>query len=103
MNNKRHSFNVFNLISVLFLAAALLSACGGFNFQAQALPSEDGGIGISGGVDPVDPMQPESAQTGPTGQPIAATGIILLLVGFGVLVLILLLLARRNTPNQNSA
>jgi hypothetical protein len=103
MMNKSHNFKVFNGVTVLFLAALLLTACGGFNFQAQAVPDEEGGVGITGGVDPVvpvDPAVPVALEAGttdpaPTGQSITPITILLLLVGFGFLALILVLIARR--------
>ena len=100
MINKRHNSKVFNLITVLFLAALFLTACQGFSFQAQAAPAEGGGVGVSGGVAPV---LPGGAATNPgtTSQLIYPTTIILLLAGFAVLVVILLLLVRR--PSTASA
>lgn len=93
MINKLHNFKVFNVLTIFFLTAFLLTSCGGFSFQAQAAPADDGGVGITGGVDPILPG--DSAQPAPAGQMTTPTTIILLLVGFGVLVLILLLLVRR--------
>jgi hypothetical protein len=97
MNHKLHTYKVFNVITLFFLATLLLSACGGFSFQAQAAPSQDGGVGITGGVDPIlpaDPAQP-AQPAAPAGQTMNPTTVILLLAGFGVLVLILVLLVLR--------
>jgi hypothetical protein len=105
MINKSHNFKVFNLITVFFLATLLLTACGGFNFQAQAVPDDEGGVGITGGLDPVAPVvpaAPEEATTDPatTSQSITPMIIILLLAGFGVFALILVLLVRRPSSNE---
>jgi hypothetical protein len=99
MIHKIHNFKIFNVLTLFFLATLLLSACGGFSFQAQAAPSEDGGVGITGGVDPILPADP--AQPATASETINPTTIILLLAGFGVLVLILLLLVRR--PSTTSS
>jgi hypothetical protein len=103
MINKRYNIKVFSMLTVFFLAALLLSACGGFNFQAQAVPDEEGGVGITGGVDPIAPVDPaapvvpEAVTTEPAApeQSMSLIVIILLLAGFGFLALILILIARR--------
>ena len=100
MNIEKRNFKMFNIITIVVLVAVLLTAVGGILIQRQALPSKDGGMGISRGA---DPMQPKSAQTGPTGKLVINTGIILLMVGFGVIVLILILLVRRNLLYRNSS
>ena len=53
-------------------------------------PPLGGGMGMRTGN---NLMQPESTQTSPTGELVLNTGIILLLIGFGVIVLVLV---RRN-------
>ena len=98
MNIEQRHFRVFNIISVLVLATILLTACGGLTFQRQALPSKDGGIDITRDGRSI---QPESAQTGPTGNLAMIIGIFLLTVGFGVLMLILMLLIGRNLLRPN--
>lgn len=100
MNIEKRNFKMFNIITIVVLVAVLLTAVGGILIQRQALPSKDGGMGIGRGA---DPMQPKSAQTGPTGKLVINTGIILLMVGFGVIVLILILLVRRNLLYRNSS
>jgi hypothetical protein len=87
MNIEKRNIKWFNIIIIIVLAAILLTAFGGFIMQRQTMPLRDGGMGINRGVNPM--MQPESAQTGPTGRLVMSTGIPLLLVGFGVLVLML--------------
>jgi len=84
MNIEKRNFKMFNVITLVVLAAILLTAFGGFMMQRQLMPARDGGMGRS-----TNPMQPESAQTGPTGQLVMSTGILLLLVGSGVLVVML--------------
>lgn len=103
MLNKRYNFKIFNLLTVFFLAALLLTACGGFNFQAQAVPDEEGGVGITGGVDPIVPADPavpvapeaNTTESAAPDQSMSLIVIILLLAGFGFLALILVLIARR--------
>ena len=84
MNIEKRNIKMFNIIAIVVLVAILLTAFGGFMMQRQIMPSRDGGMGRS-----TNPMQPESAQTGPTGRLVMSTGILLLLIGFGVLVVML--------------
>lgn len=86
MNIEKRNINMFTIIIIVVLAAILLTAVGGIFIQRQAMPSRDGGIGMGRGINAI---QPESAQTGPTGKLVMSTGIILLLVGLGVLVVLL--------------
>jgi hypothetical protein len=92
MNTEKRNRKLFNIVSIVFLAAILLTAVGGILLQRQGLPSNVGGMRISRGADPF--IRLESTQTGPTGALAMSMGIILLLVGFGILVAILLI--RRN-------
>ena len=92
MNIEKRHQKMFNIVSIVVLAAILLTAVGGIILQRMGLPSEVGGLRISRGTDPF--LRPESTQTGPTGTLAMSMGIILLLVGFGILVAILLI--RRN-------
>jgi hypothetical protein len=87
---------MFNIITVVVLAAVLLTAFGGFMMQRQIIPARDSGMGMGRST---NPMQPESAQTGPTGRLVMSTGILLLLIGFGVL--IVMLWAWRNSVHRN--
>jgi hypothetical protein len=87
---------VFDVISIVVLAALLLTATGGILLQWQNLLSMDGGMRSSGAESLV---QPESTRTSPTGNMVVTTGIILLLMGFGVIVL--MLLVRRNWLGHN--
>jgi hypothetical protein len=97
MNTEKRNQKLFNLVSIVFLAAILLTAVGGIILQRQGLPSKVGGMPISRGADPF--LRPESTQTGPTGMLAMRMGIILLLAGFGILVAILLI--RRNLLLRN--
>jgi hypothetical protein len=87
MNVEKRNTKLFSIITLVILAAILLTAFGGFMMQRQTMPLRDNGMGINRGANPM--MQPESAQTGPTGRLVMSTGILLLLVGFGVLVVML--------------
>jgi hypothetical protein len=97
MNIEKRNAKMFNIISIVVLAAILLTAVGGIILQRQGLPSKVGGLRISRGADPF--LRPESTQTSPTGTLAMSIGIILLLVGFGILVAILLI--RRNLLLRN--
>ena len=91
MNIEKSNLKMFNTITIIVLVAVLLTIVGGIILQRQALPAMDGDtpIGRSGNL-----WQPESSQTSPTGKLVLNTGIILLIVGFGIL--LALLLIRRN-------
>jgi hypothetical protein len=86
MNVEKRNIKMFSIITAVVLAAILLTAFGGFMMQRQTIPLSNG-MGVNKGANPM--MQPESAQTGPTGRLVMSTGVLLLLVGFGVLVLTL--------------
>lgn len=88
---------MFDVISIVVLAVLLLTAIGGILLQWQNLLSMDGGGMRSGMAESL--IQPESTQTSPTGKLVVTTGIILLLIGFGVIVL--MLLVRRNWLRHN--
>ncbi len=94
MNIEKRNVKMFNIIILVVLAAILVTAFGGFMMQHQTTSSRAAGMGISQRANPM--MQPESVQTGPTGKLVVSTGIILLLVGFGVLVV--MLWAKSNRP-----
>ena len=91
MNLEPRNTKMFNVLSIVFLAAILLTAVGGIMLQRQGLPAMVGGMDLSRGS---SPFRPESTQTGPTGTMVMNLGIILLLVGF--VILVVLLLIRRN-------
>ena len=88
MNIEKRNIKMFNIVSVVVLAAILLTAVVGIIVQSQGLPSQVGGMDLSRGANPI---RPESAQTGPTGTLVMSVGIILLLVGFVILVVLLLI------------
>ena len=87
MNIEKRNIKVFSIIAMVVLVALLLTAFGGFMIQRQTMPINNGGMGVNGGANPM--MQPESVQTGPTGKMVMSTGILLLIIGFGVLVVML--------------
>ena len=86
MNIEKRNNKMFNILALVVLAAILLTAFGGFMLQRQITPARDSGMGMGRST---NPMRPESVQTGPTGQLVMSTGILLLLIGFGVLVVML--------------
>jgi len=98
MNIEKRNKKMFDIISIVVLAAILLTAIGGILLQRQNLHSMGGGM-RNGGAESL--MQPESTQTSPTGNLVVTTGIILLLIGFGVIVL--MLLVRSNWLHHNPA
>ena len=91
MNIEKRNLKMFNILAVVVLAAVLLTAVGGLLLQRQGLHAMGRDMRISRGD---SLMQPESTQTSPTGSLVLKTGVVLLLVGFGLLVLTLL--GRRN-------
>ena len=96
MNIEKRNIKMFDVISIVVPAVLLLTAIGGILLQWQNLLSMEGGM-RSGMAESL--MQPESTQTGPTGNLVVTAGIILLLIGFGVIVL--MLLVRRNWLGHN--
>lgn len=86
MNTEKRNTTVFNILSIVFLAAILLTAVGGILLQRQGLPAMVGGMDLSRGA---SPFRPESTQTSPTGTMVMNLGIILLLVGFVILLVLL--------------
>ena len=95
MNIEKRNLKMFNVIMLIILAAILLTIIIGISIQQRTMPSMGDGMRIGKSA---NLMQPESAQTGPTGRLVLNTGIILLLIGFGMIVLILV---RRNLSPHN--
>ena len=95
MNIEKRNLKMFNVIMIVVLAAILLIIIIGISIQQQTLPSMGDGMRISR-VNNL--FQPESTQTSPTGKLALNMGIILLLIGFGMIVL---LLVRRNLLHHN--
>ncbi len=94
MTIEKRNIKNFNIIIIIILAAILVAAFGGIVMQRQTMPARDNGMGMGRST---DLLQPESAQSGPTGTLVMSVGIILLLVGFGVLVA--MVWAKRNSPH----
>ncbi|MBE0682774.1 MAG: hypothetical protein IH589_12765 [Anaerolineales bacterium] len=86
MNIDNKNLKMFNLVIIVVLAGILVTAFGGILMQRQNLPLSENGIGADRSSIPI---QPESAQSGPNGKLVLSTGIILLLVGFGFLIVTL--------------
>lgn len=80
------NLKMFNLVILVVLAGILVTAFGGILMQRQNLSLSENGIGADRSSIPI---QPESAQSGPKGKLVLSTGIILLLVGFGFLIVTL--------------
>jgi hypothetical protein len=96
MNIENRNIRTFNIITVIVLTAILLTTLGGFIIQRQNPPVKNNSMGMNGIGSGSNPMRPESAQTGPTGKLLLTTGIRLLLAGFGILVVILMVLIGNN-------
>ena len=99
MNIEKRNSKMFNIIILVVLAAMLVTVIGGIMMQRQTMPSRENGMGMGRSTNLL--LQPESAQSGPTGTLVMSVGIILLLFGFGVLVV--LLWAKRNSLHGNSS
>jgi uncharacterized membrane protein YidH (DUF202 family) len=84
MSNNKRNFKIKNVLVVLLLTAILIVAFGGVYMLQQDVPLRGDEISRN-----FNPMQFESAQTGPTGRMVMSLGTVLLLIGFGVLVLAL--------------
>lgn len=91
VNIEKRNFKTYNTIIIVVLAAILLTAFGGF-MLLQTMQSGHGNKGV--GEDNNSLMIPKSTQTSPTGRLVVSTGIVLLLVGFGIIV-VLWLFGRR--------
>ena len=96
MNIEKPNIKMFNTIFIIILVAILLTIGSGMIVQRQGLPAQVGGMNMNKG-DTL--MQPRSTQTSPTGELVLSTGIILLTVGFGLIVL--MLLVRNNWLRRN--
>ena len=97
MNIEKRNLKIFDVVAIIILAAILLTAAGGMMIQRGAHPLKGDVMSLSRGDNPM--MQAGSAQTGPTGSLVMSTGIVLLLAGFGALVV--MVWARRNYLHQN--
>jgi TRAP-type C4-dicarboxylate transport system permease small subunit len=95
MNIEKRNTKMFNILSIVFLAAMLLTIIGGIIIQRQGLSSMVGERGVVG----QNYMRPQLTQTSPTGELVVTTGIILLTIGFVMTVVILLV--RRNWLRHN--
>lgn len=87
MNIEKPNTKMFNTIFTIILAAILLTIGSGIIVQRQGLLAQVGDMGMNRGD---NLMQPRSTQTSPIGELVLSTGIILLTVGFGLIVLMLL-------------
>jgi len=96
MNIEKPNTKMFNTIFIIILVAILLTIGSGILVQRQGLPEQVGGMRMNRGD---NLMQPRSTQTSPTGELVLSTGIILLTVGFGLIVL--MLLVRNNWLRRN--
>lgn len=85
MNIEKRNFKTYNIIFIVVLAAILLTAFGGF-MLLQNMPSRHGSKGVGGDVNSL--IVPASTQTSPVGRLVVSTGIVLLLIGFGIIAVV---------------
>ena len=95
MNIEKRNTKMFNILSIVFLAAILLTIVGGVILQRLDLSPRVARMGTGDH----DFMQPGLTQTSPTGELVLTTGIILLMIGF--VITVLMLLVRRNSLHRN--
>jgi uncharacterized membrane protein YidH (DUF202 family) len=84
MSNIKRNFKMKNVFIALLLTAIMIVMFGGVYMLQQDVPLR--GDEISRNFNPIQFM---SAQTGPTGRMVMSLGTVLLLIGFGALVLAL--------------
>jgi Flp pilus assembly protein protease CpaA len=97
MKIEKRNKKMFDILSIVFLAAILLTIVGGVLLQRLGLFPRVGRMGAGDH----NFMQPQFTQTSPTGELVLTTGIILLTIGF--IFTVLLLLVRRNWLLRNPA
>lgn len=85
MNVEKPNLKAYNTVIVIALVAILLTAFGGY-LILQTMPVKTVNMGVGGSSNSM--MQPENTQTSPTGRLVMSTGIILLLIGFGIIVVV---------------
>jgi preprotein translocase subunit SecG len=98
MNSEKRNTKIFNILSIVFLAAIVLTIVGGVTMQQLDMSSR---VGEKGGGRGHNFLQPGLTQTSPTGELVLTTGIILLAIGF--VITVLMLLVRRNRLHRNPA
>jgi hypothetical protein len=85
MNIEKRNFKMYNIIIIAVLAAILLTAFGGY-MLLQTMQSMHGNKGVGGDNNSL--MIPNSTQTSPIGRLVVSTGIVLLLAGFGIILVL---------------
>lgn len=95
MKNENRNTRMFDILSIVFLTAILLTIVGGVLLQRLDLSPRVGRLGAGDH----NFMQPEFTQTSPTGELVLSTGITLLTVGF--VISVFMLLFRRNWLRHN--
>lgn len=95
MNIEKRNTKMFDILSILFLAAIVLTIVGGVVLQRLDLSPRVGRMGAGDH----NFMQPGLTQTSPTGELVLSTGIILLTIGF--VITVVMLLVRRNWLHRN--
>ncbi|HEY4691900.1 MAG TPA: hypothetical protein VIH16_00545 [Bellilinea sp.] len=90
MNHKTRLFKqIFTVCSILIIAALFLTACGeGFTLEGAVKPNEEGGLDITGGVQPEATAQPGAAAG------LDTTTILLIVIGVLALIVIIALVSR---------
>jgi heme A synthase len=86
MSTEKQNYKMKNTLILVLLVTIAILVLGGMFMLEQAAPMRADSMGM--GRD-FNPLRFESVQTGPTGRMVMSTGIVLLLLGLGVLVLLL--------------
>ena len=97
MNNKNQFLKrVYIVSSFLLVAVLLLTGCNGtFSFEGSAKPNAEGGVDVSGDVQPDAAVQPAESSG------LSQTTIILIVVGIALFILVLVLaLTRGHSKNE---
>ena len=101
MNSKNKFLKrVYVVSSFLLVAALLLTGCtGAFSFDGSAAPNAEGGVDVSGDVQPLVPQADTAVQPAEsTG--LSTTTIILIVVGIALFILVLVLVVSRGHSNS---
>jgi hypothetical protein len=85
MSTEKQNYKMKSTLILVLLATIAILVLGGMFMLEQTAPLRGDSMGM--GRD-LNPLQFESAQTGPTGRMVMSTGIVLLLIG-GAAVLVL--------------
>lgn len=89
---------MLTIFAILILVSIVLIITVGFMVQNQTIPLKDKDMGRSSNTPLIDV---QSVQSGPVGQLVLSTGIILLFVGFGAII-VMLWVWRNKVPHNST-